>query len=78
MYRFKGGLSKRVALLPVLMVFILACGSLLVFAAGCVGSGENASEKEPAWVQSVIYFGRNIPAGVSSPRSSSMPSSRTL
>jgi len=56
--------ETRAPILSVFLVLVLICAISLVLTAGC-GGGKDASKKEskPTWVQSVIYFGRDIPGG---------------
>ncbi len=55
--------ERRAPLLSVFLALVLICATSLVLTAGCGGKDASKKEGQPTWVQSVIYFGRDIPGG---------------
>jgi Protein of unknown function (DUF3574) len=56
--------EKGAPILSSVLALVLTCVTVLVLSAGC-GSSDDTSKEEskPTWVQTVIYFGRDIPGG---------------
>jgi hypothetical protein len=65
MFNFAKRPMRRLQVLTVFLTLFLISASSLVLVTGCGGTDKKASDDEskPTWVQTVIYFGRNIPGG---------------
>jgi hypothetical protein len=64
MLRFAKRPVRSGLLLSLLLASLLICGSSLLIVSGCGDSEKKVTEEsKQTWVQTVIYFGRDIPGG---------------